>query len=184
MGRDGKRRLKGPALIALAIGLGFCLTGPAFGQRVSLLFPFQDATGLGLEKRPIELKEGLANQAREIILGLLKDKQAKAGPRARLAPVFGPGEHLRQVFINEAGIAYVDLAESAVKGVAAGVMSERLRLWSLVNSICINLEAVKAVKILVGGQEVSTLMGHIDISRPLYPDFSLIPKDGQPKETE
>ncbi|MBW2621961.1 MAG: GerMN domain-containing protein [Deltaproteobacteria bacterium] len=170
--------MKGPAIIALAIGLGFFLTGAAFGQRVSLLFPFQDATGLGLEKRSVELKEGLANQAREIILALL------AGPRTRLASVFGPGEHLRQVFVNQAGIAYVDLAESAVKGSAAGVMSARLRLWSLVNSICINLEAVKAVKILVGGQEVSTFMGHIDISRPLYPDYSLIPKDGQPKETE
>jgi len=178
MGREGKTRLKGSAIFALAIGLGFFLTGPAFGQRVSLLFPSQDATELGLEKRPIELNTGLANQAREIVLALL------AGPRTRLAPVFEPGEHLRQVFVNHAGIAYVDLAESAVKGVTTGVMGERLRLWSLVNSICINLEAVKAVKILVGGQEVSTFMGHIDISRPLYPDHSLMPKDGQPKETE
>ncbi len=176
----GKRSEKSKtlSLTALAIGLGLLLTSPAFGDQITLLFPSLDAHSLVSENRSIEIKAGLGDQAREIILALLK------GPRTRLAPVFGPGEHLRQVFVSQEGIAYVDLAESAVKGLDAGVVSERLRLWSLVNSICINLEAVTAVKILVGGQEVPTLMGHVDISRPLYPDFSLIKENGQQEKTE
>ena len=47
---------------------------------------------------------------------------------------------------------------------------ELLKLWLstiFVNVLTTNLPAIKAVQVLVGGHEVDTLAGHVDLRRPL-----------------
>jgi len=141
---------------------------PAYSQQVTLYFPQHNKSYLGLEKRDINLGASLTEEARNIMLALMD------GPQTGLNPIFNPGEHLRQVFIDQAGIAYVDLKATAVRGLQGGVQWERLTLWSMVNSLCLNLDGVNSVEILIDGREIFTLYGHLDLSYPLYPDLSLI----------
>ena len=69
------------------------------------------------------------------------------------------------VFVDEQGNAYVDL--SAPPEPVAGSSTELLLAYGVVDSIILNCPEVKAVQILFGGREVSTLAGHLDLSRPL-----------------
>jgi hypothetical protein len=49
-----------------------------------------------------------------------------------------------------------------------------MTVYSLVNSIVLNLETVEAVKILIDGQEETTLAGHIDLRNPFTANMLLI----------
>jgi hypothetical protein len=55
-----------------------------------------------------------------------------------------------------------------------GSTEELLAVYSIVDSIVINLPAVRRVQILIRGEPVDTLAGHVDISRPLAADASLL----------
>ena len=47
-------------------------------------------------------------------------------------------------------------------------------MYALVNALTTNLPEVTAVQILVGGQEVDTLAGHVDLRRPLGPNMKWV----------
>lgn len=87
---------------------------------------------------------------------------------------FCPGVSWRQVFVDRTGTAFIDLMRPPANLGGLSVQSERLCLWAMVNSVCLNIQEIKSVKFLVDGQEVDTLWGHIDLSWPLWPDESLI----------
>jgi hypothetical protein len=53
-------------------------------------------------------------------------------------------------------------------------MNELLTVYTLVDAITMNLPAVTAVQLLVNGQEVETLAGHIDLRRPLKKNLDLV----------
>ena len=40
-------------------------------------------------------------------------------------------------------------------------------MYAVVNAVTANLSSINAVQILVNGQEVDTLAGHVDLQRPL-----------------
>ncbi len=142
----------------------------AWGQDnelVLLYFPRTDRSGLGLEQRELSLGDNPADRAGAVVQALL------AGPRTDLSPVFPPGLTLRQAFVDQAGLASLDFSLDH-PGPASGAVQERLGLWAVVNTLCLNLEEVRAVKILVDGGEAPTLFGHVNLSRPLLPDEGLI----------
>ena len=49
-----------------------------------------------------------------------------------------------------------------------------MTIYSLVNSIVLNLPEVNAVKILIDGQEELTLAGHIDLRDPFTANMLMI----------
>lgn len=169
-------RFKRAIMIALTLALflaGLCGLVPVLSaaaqekEVIRLYFPQPDRLALGAEERSLDRSESLSGRARNIVLALL------SGPKTRLVPAFPSGSRLRQVFVDQAGVAYVDF-EAPPAGSGMGALQERLAVWSLVNSLCLNLEEIKTVKVLAGGGEVPVLFGHVDLSRPLLPDESLI----------
>jgi hypothetical protein len=72
------------------------------------------------------------------------------------------------------GTAYVDLSSDLLSGVYPGIEAESLAVYSIVNSITVNIPSVKRVKILIQGQEVETLEGHADLTDAIVPDPSLV----------
>ena len=56
----------------------------------------------------------------------------------------------------------------------AGSHEELISVYSIVNSLTVNFPAVKRVQILVDDRPVATLAGHVDLSRPLPPDMTLL----------
>jgi len=160
--------------LGLAVILAVGLTLPAQAWEASLYFIRTDAEALGLEKRDLVSGPDLTERARTVALAVL------AGPRGPLLPALPSTFPLRQVFVGSDGVAYVDLTDDASLAVGAGVIRERLGLWALVNSLCANLREIQAVQILIDGREAVTLWGHIDLSRPLLPDWSL--SETEPRE--
>lgn len=166
-----KAKQKACVGLILMISAALCLPAMSFGQGKGelflLYFPRMDRPGLGLEPREVDQAFTLSGRVERLLQAVL------AGPRTDLAPAFGPGVGLRQVFIDLPGTAFVDLSKTK-EATGLGAVQERLGLWALVNTLCMNFQEINAVKILVNGGEAATLFGHVDLSRPLLPDDGLI----------
>ena len=145
--------------------------GPAApGRKIKARLFYVNADGRKLVsvEREVPFGDGTAEQAKEII-------------NAQLAPVgdpllsaVPPGTRLRAVFITDSGDAYVDLSDEASSAHPGGTLNELLTVYTIVDALTANLPAVSGVQILVGGHEVDTLAGHVDLRRPLTRDLSLV----------
>lgn len=68
--------------------------------------------------------------------------------------------------------AVVDLTGPVRAG--GGSATETARVYGIVQTLTYNFPDVKSVRILVDGQEVDTLLGHLDLSRSLPPEPRLV----------
>ncbi|HUF47967.1 MAG TPA: GerMN domain-containing protein [Vicinamibacterales bacterium] len=88
-------------------------------------------------------------------------------PPDGLLPVVPDGTSVRAVYLSARGEAYVDLSREVVTGHAGGSVNEALTVYAIVNAMIVNLPDVSAVQILVDGQEIDSLAGHLDLRHPL-----------------
>ena len=95
------------------------------------------------------------------------------GPQNDLTPLLPPGTALRAFFHPPGDIAYVDI-EPAAEGLPGGARSELLAVFSIVNSLVLNVPPIERVKLLVAGREVDTLGGHVVLRDPLAADMLLV----------
>jgi spore germination protein GerM len=116
---------------------------------------------------------GLTGVERDVPFGADPTAQARAILEAQLAPPEAPllsaiptGTSLRAVFVAH-GDAYVDVSPEIVSSHPGGSLNESLTIHTLVAAVKANLPAVGGVQILVNGQEVDTLAGHVDLRQPL-----------------
>ncbi len=96
------------------------------------------------------------------------------GPGQKLAPTVPPNTTLRAIYITEEGTCYVDFSAEIQDDHPGGVATELLTVYSIVNSLILNIAEIEAVKILIEGQESMTLAGHIDLQQPLEANMLLI----------
>jgi len=144
-------------------------SGAAASERAAATLYFADGSGqLRPEKRVISEEGTAARRARLVVEALLE------GPRGRLTPVLPSGSALRAFYLGEDGTAYVDLDAAFARGVSRGSEDALLAVWSLTDTLAVNFPEVRRVKILVEGEEVKDLGGHLDLSRPLVPDVGLV----------
>ncbi|MDX1583845.1 MAG: GerMN domain-containing protein [Thermoanaerobaculia bacterium] len=84
------------------------------------------------------------------------------------------GSSIRASFIvGDTAIVDID-APAMTEGWATGARAEILTLQSIVHTVVENFEKIERVQILVNGGEVATLAGHIDLTKPLRPDSSIV----------
>jgi hypothetical protein len=81
---------------------------------------------------------------------------------------------LNALYITPDNVCYVDLSEAVRSQHPGGSNSELLTIYSVVNSLILNIPQIKQVKILIGGNESSTLAGHIDLQDPLRAHLLII----------
>ncbi len=146
---------------------------PGDAQRsfnVRLFFNAGDAPGLVMEDREVAFSSDLSRQLRSVVEELVK------GPAqgSALLATLPPKTRVLEVFVTARGVAYVDLAREATLGHAGGVSEELRAVYSVVNSITANFPAIRRVQILVEDRPAQTLAGHVDLSRPLPPDMTLL----------
>lgn len=79
---------------------------------------------------------------------------------------------LKSIFSLGQGQVVIDLTGPVREG--GGSDTEIARVYGLIDTLAWNFPDVKSVKILVDGQEVETLMGHLDLSRPLPPEPGML----------
>ncbi|HVB39057.1 MAG TPA: GerMN domain-containing protein [Vicinamibacterales bacterium] len=118
---------------------------------------------------------------REVPFGATTVDQATAIVNAQLAAAQPPlvsaipaGTTLLALYVTDQGDAYVDLSPEASQNHPGGTTAELLTVYTIVDALTMNLPAISAVQILVNGQEVDTLAGHVDLRRPLQKDLAFI----------
>ena len=76
------------------------------------------------------------------------------------------------------GTAVIDFSPEVSTGHPGGSQSELLTVYALANSIAVNFSHLRQVAILIDGQKVDTLKGHVDLRRPLIADFTFARQPG------
>ena len=136
---------------------------PSDGETVeaTLFYVSDDGMRLVGIKQPLEQRPETAAQARVIIEAQLTDP-----PQPLLSPI-PTGTELRAFYLTNRGEAFVALSEEVTLNHSGGSLEELFTGYAVVNAVTANLSSINAVQILVNGQEVDTLAGHVDLQRPL-----------------
>lgn len=162
----GLPRWYGPTRVSVAAPP----SAPAIAEgrkiKARLFYVTPDGTRLAAVERDVTYAEHTADQAREIIAAQI----APVGEP--LVAAIPPDTKLRAVFVTEQGDAFVDLSGEIASAHPGGSMSELLTIYTIVHALTYNLPAVSAVQILVEGKEVDTLVGHVDLRRPLQKNLA------------
>jgi hypothetical protein len=135
---------------------------------VKLFFSAAASQGLVMEDREVAFSTDLALQLRAVLEELVR------GPQSDLLPTFAPDTKVLDVFVTARGVAYVDFSSEATKGHAGGSDEELRSVYSVVNTVTANFPAIHRVQILVDDRPAVTLAGHVDLSRPLPQDMTLL----------
>jgi len=133
-----------------------------------LFFQAADRPGLVIEERPVAFSTDLGRQLRSVVEELVR------GSKIGLGATLAPETKVLDVFVTPRGIAYVDLSRDVVTGHPGGTQAELMTVYSVVNSLTTSFPAVKRVQILVEDKPAETLAGHIDLTRPLLPDMTVL----------
>ena len=174
--------LFGSALL-IAVGLGWMLANrsaeqlsdapngsgygaPAFEKReIHLYFGDDQGRYLRAEQRIVDRPADAVAFGRQVLAALL------SGPQQGASQTVPKGAVLRAFHILSNGVAYVDFESGSFDNHPGGVATELISIYSIVNSLVLNVEEIRAVKILIGGQEAATLAGHVDMSHPFKADM-------------
>jgi spore germination protein GerM len=122
--------------------------------------------------------------SREVVYGATPAEQARRILEAQVAPppdgrvsAIPAGTTVRAAYLTATGEAYVDLGGAIVSGHSGGSLDEALTVYAIVNALAANLPGVTTVQILVEGQEVDSLVGHLDLRHPLGRALDWVRKD-------
>jgi len=83
-------------------------------------------------------------------------------PEARTLP---PDAALLAFYILPDGTGVADFSEGLATGIPSGIQSEQLAVDSITRTLQANVPQVQQLKILIHGQEVDTLAGHLDLTQ-------------------
>ena len=135
---------------------------------VHVYFADKNLRFLSAEERVVPDTGDPVDLGKQIMMALLQ------GPRSNLMRTIPVGTRLNALFVAADGTGYVDLSEAVTEKHPGGSKSEMLTIYSIVNSLVLNISEVKTVKILIAGKEAWTLAGHVDIRFPFKAEMLLI----------
>jgi len=127
----------------------------------TLYFVAEDGASLVAAASTVPFGGTPAEQARNIVAAAL------APAPAGFVSAIPSGVTLRGFFLTPRGDAYVDLSREIITGHPGGSLNEALTVYALVNALTENVKEVTGVQILVDGQQIDTLAGHLDLRQPL-----------------
>ncbi len=137
-------------------------------QVATLYFPALDEGKILPESRSLTWAQADPDRIRQVVLALAEGSHQGYG---RVLPA---STSVRAVFLSADGTAFLDLSSDLLGEFEPGIESETLAIYSIVDSIALNIPSVKRVQFLIQGQEVETLDGHADLTVPYVPDPSRV----------
>lgn len=145
-------------------------SSPSDAKRIqaTLFYVSEDGTSLRATTRSVLYAETMAAQARRLVEAQVAD------PPSGLDSAIPRGTTVRAVFISNTREAYVDLGGALAAHHALGTLDEALAVYAIVNAVTVNLPDIIGVQVLIGGQEVESLAGHIDLRAPLAKDLTWV----------
>ncbi len=127
-------------------------------QKVKLYFSDLNERFLIPEERYITKGRSPDDTVRTLVEALIE------GPHTDLVETFPTETDLRGVAVKNS-VAYIDFGRNLIDLHPGGSASEMMTIYSLTNTVTINVPSVKKVKILIDGNYLETIKGHIDTSR-------------------
>jgi spore germination protein GerM len=138
---------------------------------VTLYFLEEKGEYLTGEKREILNKGDAQEEAKEIIHELIK------GPKGKLIRTLPPRTKLLALQIDERGVAKVNFDKALSKDHPGGSSAEVMTVYSVVNSLSLNVPQIKGVQILIEGERGGSITGHLVLDRPISSKTDLIKKE-------
>ena len=143
-------------------------------QNVNLFFFEPTSLTLIREPRDLPLSQDITERLKQIITELL------AGSTRSLKNTIPKGTELHQAYIDKQAIAYLDFSRRLSDAHIGGTTAEMLTVEAILRTVGANFpQQIKKVQILIEGQEVNTIAGHIDISKPF-----VVASESRPRESE
>ncbi len=138
-------------------------------ERMEAVLFFSDANERFLvqEKRLIPKGKNTVAQAEEIVRALVE------GPKLGNIRTIPAGARLQGIRIAD-GTAVLNFDNPFIEQHPGGTASEMATVYSLANSLSQNLPDVKRIRIQVGGKDVTTIKGHIDLREPITPNKDFV----------
>ncbi|MGE5404569.1 MAG: GerMN domain-containing protein [Candidatus Saccharibacteria bacterium] len=136
-----------------------------FTQSVALYFSNKNADKLVHETRKITAPaDGMpAALVKELIRGPILSGGVQTIPGKT---------KLRSLRVTKR-IAYADFSKEISTQLQGGSAGERMTVYSIVDSLA-RLGGIDKVQFLVGGKKIDSLAGHMDLTKPIAPDYSLV----------
>ncbi len=139
------------------------------GHELATKIYFSDAQEMYLAAEDLVLNDvnDLQEAAQKVITALI------AGPKdSSLLPTIPSGTRVLGVEVDNK-LAAVNFSAELRDNHSGGSSGETMTIYSIVNSLA-ELEGIDQVQILVEGQVIETLAGHISLDEPLEPDWDLV----------
>ena len=131
-------------------------------QEIDLFFFDAESLRHVREKRELRLSLDLPDRLKQIIRALI------SGSDHGLKSTVPGGTFLHEVYVDSQSTAYLDFSRHLAEMHIGGTTAEIITIKSILQTVYVNFpEKIQSVQILIEGQEVNTIAGHIDISHPL-----------------
>ncbi|MFW5986448.1 MAG: GerMN domain-containing protein [Halanaerobiales bacterium] len=132
-------------------------------RNIQLYFSTPDAMYLQPEERSITTDQPY----RDTLILLIEGPET-----AGLNKTIPKGVKLLEIKVDE-GTAEVNFSKELAANHWGGSAGERLTIYSIVNTLT-QFQEIERVQILLDGENVETLVGHMDLSRPLERNREII----------
>ncbi len=136
---------------------------PSSGETMTKVKMFWGSTAADGTLTPVTIELPLAKdpvlRARQVINTLL------AGPVDPDARTLPPEAALLAFYILPDGTGIADFSEAMATSIPSGIQSEQRAVDSIARTLEADVPQVTRLKILIHGQEVDTLAGHIDLTQ-------------------
>ncbi len=130
------------------------------GRSVEVLYP--ESSGEWVRERREILASGVREEEiRRLLVELMR------GPTGEASNVFPTQTRLEDVFWDGEGELTLSFSEHLRSDHPGGSRAETATIQALLGTLKANFPDVLRVRILVEGETVSSIAGHVDISRPL-----------------
>lgn len=141
-------------------------------QQIRLFFFQPESLELVDFPHELRLSNDKPERLKQIIIALLE-----ASP-STLTNAIPKGTLLYEVYLDDQFTAYLDFSGALSAAHIGGTAAELLTVQAILKTVQSNFSGdIQNVQLLIEGQEVDTIAGHVDISRPL--SLAAIPQEGR-----
>src|SRR5712692_9463078 len=130
----------------------------------------EDESALAPVTIQLALSKDAALRAKQVINTLL------AGPVDSDLRTLPPDAALLAFYLLPDGTAVADFSEALGTSTPSGIQSEQIAVDSIARTLEANVPKVRRLKILIHGQEVETLAGHLDLSQSFLVNANAAPR--------
>lgn len=134
-------------------------------KMVTLFFADESGQQLVMEEREIPKVVGIARVTVEELI--------KGPTQVSLKSTLPNSTQLLDINVRTDGLAIVDFSGDLIKDLPASAQSEKLAVYSIVNTLT-QFPTVEKVEMRIDGKRVDTLLGHVKLNKDLVRDASLI----------